>query len=104
MADFNNNNLHYNEAENSSTNRDGIILTIVAYIATYMLVLIGHAISPTNLAGPGLDALVLLIALITSISLIVRSIYKRIKHTGDGIFIFLHVAGLITLFLVTIIF
>ncbi|RFZ92990.1 hypothetical protein D0C36_16525 [Mucilaginibacter conchicola] len=79
---------------------NNVSLTIVAYIVTCLLVLIGHAVSSTGLDGPGLDALVLLIALITSISLIVRSIYKRIKHTGDGIFIFLHVAGLITLFLV----
>lgn len=73
--------------------------TIALYIIGCLLKIIGHAISPTSLAGPGLDLLVILIALLFSVFFIFKNIYKQVKYGKRGWFILIHLLGLIAILL-----
>jgi hypothetical protein len=56
------------------------IYTLIFYIIGIAAIVIGNLIDPTNLAGPGLDALAFIIVALSSIILIVRAIMKLVKN------------------------
>jgi hypothetical protein len=53
-----------------------LLLLFFCYSIACYIILHIHQLSPTNLAGPGLDLPVLLIALISAITILARSILK----------------------------
>ena len=53
--------------------------TIIFYLLSILLLFIANRLDPSSLAGPGLDALVLVIALLWSIVLLVRCFIKVVK-------------------------
>jgi len=53
---------------------------VLFYGFAILLIVIGAFISPTNLAGPGLDLLFVLIAIVGNIVLLFRSAFKLIKQ------------------------
>ena len=50
--------------------------TLLYYLVIFTLIIIGGLISPTDLAGPGLDMLIILIAVICSVVLLIRNLLK----------------------------
>ncbi|HZE84202.1 MAG TPA: hypothetical protein VE035_07820 [Puia sp.] len=70
--------------------------TITYYLITFLLILIIHKLSPTNLAGPGLDLVVYFFALILSVALLGRSITK-VKSTDRSSYwlLYINIAGTI---------
>jgi VIT1/CCC1 family predicted Fe2+/Mn2+ transporter len=79
--------------------KNKLSITIALYIIGCFLKIIAHAISPTSLAGPGLDLLVILITLLLSVFFILKSIYKQVKYSKHGWFILIHLLGLIAILL-----
>lgn len=53
---------------------------VMFYGFAILLIIVGALISPTNLAGAGLDLLFILIAVIGNIVLLFRSVFKLIKQ------------------------
>lgn len=53
---------------------------IMFYGFAILLIIVGATISPTNLAGAGIDLLFILIATVGNIVLLFRSIFKLIKQ------------------------
>ncbi|QEC77092.1 hypothetical protein [Mucilaginibacter ginsenosidivorax] len=53
---------------------------VMFYGVALLLIIIGASISPTNLAGAGIDLIFVLIAVIGNIVLLSRSVFKLIKH------------------------
>ena len=53
------------------------VKTILYYLIAFILILIIHSLSPTNLAGPGLDIVVYFCSLIISLGLLGKSLARR---------------------------
>lgn len=75
-------------------------------IILYYLVLIGsilaiHKLSPTNMAGPGLDIVITIFALIIGVALFAKSIMKvRSADRSSYIPFIVNVIGIITIVLI----
>jgi|GEM_PF-6549629 len=63
------------------------LIAILFYPAIFAAVTIGYFIAPTNLAGPGLDMLILLIGFIAALVLIIRSLLKAINKKDKSYWI-----------------
>jgi hypothetical protein len=78
-----------------------VLFTIIYYLASIILILVGHAIEPTNLAGPGLDLIIFFVVIMCSIILLVRDCFKIKKDKAfliSAIIHFVFVAGVILVF------
>jgi len=71
-----------------------IILIILFYLIVAFYMVKAHGLSPTNLAGPGLDLLVYFLAFTISLVLLLRSILKARREEKSTIQLFIvHLAG-----------
>lgn len=70
-----------------------IILAILFYAAACLLVLTVHDLSPTNMAGLGLDIVVYLLIVIFSIALFAKSMMQISKDNFSRIYFIINAIG-----------
>ncbi len=76
------------------------ILAILFYLATSTLILTIHGLSPTNMAGPGLDIIVYLLAMVGGAAILAKSI-KTAKTKSFNGFRFINIMGSLTMLILT---
>ena len=78
-----------------------VLFTVIYYLASIILILVGHTIEPTNLTGPGLDLIIFFVVIMCSIILLIRD-YSKIKKDkaflASAIIHFVFVAGIVLIF------
>ena len=73
---------------------DKPLFHVAVYLLGYLLLYISHKIDPTNLAGPGLDILVLLVLFILILYLFIRTLIKKdISMFSKVIIAVVHILG-----------
>lgn len=73
---------------------------ILYYLVLIVLILTIHKLSPTNMAGPGLDIVITILALITGIALFAKSVMKvRSDDKSSYIPFIVNVIGILTIVL-----
>jgi len=56
---------------------DRPLFHVALYLLGFLLLYVSHKVEPTNLAGPGLDMLVLLLLFIAILYLFIRTLVKK---------------------------
>ena len=75
-----------------------ILLVILYYVIACILIVVIHPLSPTNMAGPGLDIVVYFLTLVVGLALVTRSVIKW--NFNDKIRVILFLINLIGISLI----
>jgi len=71
-----------------------IVLAILFYVIACWLILTIHSLSPTNMAGPGLDIVVYFVSVIVTVAFLVISLIKlRSGNKLSYLNLFINLAG-----------
>ena len=73
-------------------------LHLAFYVFGFVTLRLSHKISPTNLAGPGLDMFVLFAFIVSIIGIFIWALFRKGMALFNRLFIILvHIAGIVTL-------
>jgi hypothetical protein len=77
---------------------DRPLFHVAFYLLGFLLLYVSHKAAPTNLAGPGLDMLVLLVLFISILYLLIRTLVKKNMTALSKIIItVVHILGVVVI-------